>query len=467
MKKTLRFAAAAALLFVFASPALAEDIDDLQRTVRALENRLHQLEGANNAAEAATRSQVLDILQEMQLESHPNDFRVYWNKGIHFDTASGDFKLQVGGSFMVDMGWIDSEEDENLNKNTKDGTEIRRARLFVKGTIYKDVYFKWQMDWANGTAVVKDMYLRLLHIPVLGNITMGHFFEPFGMEGQSSGLRKMFAEGALTETLTPGRNVGIMANNQLFDKRVTWAVGMFRTTNDQGIIREDGTYSVTGRLTALPWYANGGEQLLHLGVSFSHRRNSDDGFREYTEGEHHWDDVVFSDTGTFTARNSNLYGAEVALVEGPFSFQGEFVANSLTGTPNDSGDDFNDPCFAGFYLSTSYFLTPGDHRNYSTKTATFGRITPKKNFREDGGWGAWEIAMRYSYLDLIAPGLSTHEASGYRAAVANRMRAATIGLNWYLNPNTRVTWNYIIGRADSQNVSAEYSVFLMRVQMDF
>ncbi len=467
MRTTLKLATMLALVFAATAPAVAGDVEELQRTVRALESRLQQVEGANNSADAATRSQVLDILQEMQLEEHPNDFRVFWNNGLHFQTADQRFKIQTGGSLVADMGWIDGEEDELLGQNLHDGTEIRRARLFVKGTIYKDVYFKWQLDWASGHVAVADVYVKLLNIPVLGNITMGHFIEPFGMDVAHSTLRGMFAEPGLPTVLMPGRNVGIMANNHAFDKRMTWAIGMFRTTDSAGVIREDGTYAVTGRITGLPWYANDGEQLLHLGVAYSHRRNSDDGISYSTEGEHHWDNVGFSSTGTINARNSNLFGAEVALVHGPFSFQGEYVANSLSGTSDSGSDDFNDPCLSGFYLEASYFLTPGDRRNYNPSTGTFGRITPKRNFREDGGWGAWEVAVRYSYLDFVEEGLSTKDASGHRAAVANRLRNATIGLNWYLNPNTRVTWNYIIGCADSENVSAEFSAFLMRVAVDF
>ena len=476
MKKTLALAAVAALLFTFATPVQADNIEDLQRTVRALENRIHQLEGANNSAEAATRAQVLDILEEMQLEQHPNDFRVYWKNGIHFDTADGNFKLQTGGSLQIDIGWIDAEEDELLKHNTKDGTEVRRARLFVKGTIYKDIYFKWQIDWQSGHVSVKDAFLRLMNIPVLGNVTMGHFFEPFSMEGQSSGLRLMFAEPALPIVLAPGRNVGIMASNQLFDKRMTWAIGMFRTTDGAGVVREDGTYAVTGRITGLPWYENEGRKLLHLGASFSHRRNSDDGISYSTEGEHHWDDIPFSSTGTFQARNSNLFGAELALVHGPFSVQAEFLANATSGTNDTSklegqdytiDGDFNDPCFVGYYVAASYFLTPGDHRSYDPKTGVFGRITPQKNFREDGGWGAWEIAYRYSSIDFVEPNIPGKDVSTYRGDVANRLRNATIGLNWYLNPNTRITWNYIFSHADSRYVSAEASIFMMRMQIDF
>ena len=55
----------------------------------------------------------------------------------------------------------------------------------------------------------------------------------------------------------------------------------------------------------------------------------------------------------------------------------------------------------GFYVQGSYLLT-GEHRPYNRALGIFSGIRPKRNFLEDGGWGAWELAARYSYLDLAA-----------------------------------------------------------------
>ncbi|RPJ81091.1 MAG: porin, partial [Acidobacteria bacterium] len=40
----------------------------------------------------------------------------------------------------------------------------------------------------------------------------------------------------------------------------------------------------------------------------------------------------------------------------------------------------------------------------------------------------------------------------------------TAGLNWYLNPNTRIMWNYV--RADLENRGTA-DIFQMRFQIDF
>ena len=54
------------------------------------------------------------------------------------------------------------------------------------------------------------------------------------------------------------------------------------------------------------------------------------------------------------------------------------------------------------------------------------------------GSGAWEVAVRWSYIDLDdAPVLG-----GY-------LDDLTFGVNWWLNPNMRVMFNYI--NADLNN----------------
>jgi phosphate-selective porin OprO/OprP len=140
-----------------------------------------------------------------------------------------------------------------------------------------------------------------------------------------------------------------------------------------------------------------------------------------------------------------VFGAEAALVYGPFSLQGEYM---YSGVDTPGGED---PSFQGAYVYASYFLT-GEHRAYKTSAAAFDRVKPKKNFGA-GGPGAWEVGLRYSYLGLNDGEIEGGELSDF-----------TVGLNWYLNPNTRFMLNYVhadldgVGNADG---------FQMRGQIDF
>ena len=67
--------------------------------------------------------------------------------------------------------------------------------------------------------------------------------------------------------------------------------------------------------------------------------------------------------------------------------------------------------------------------------------------------GAWEAALRYSYLDLNDDDIHGHRVSDL-----------TAGLNWYLNPNVRISCNYVY--SDVQD-SGFANIFQIRLQITF
>ena len=135
-------------------------------------------------------------------------------------------------------------------------------------------------------------------------------------------------------------------------------------------------------------------------------------------------DDKLADTGDIATTRTNLINGELAWVWGPFSLQGEYYQAFL----NDTGN----PSFWGFYAYGSLCLT-GENRKYDTSDGAFESITPRRNFDPfQGGWGAWELAARYSYIDLNSNGINGGKEGNL-----------TLGLNWYLNPNVRLMFNYI------------------------
>jgi phosphate-selective porin OprO and OprP len=114
----------------------------------------------------------------------------------------------------------------------------------------------------------------------------------------------------------------------------------------------------------------------------------------------------------------------------------------------------------------SYFLT-GELKPYDRKLGHFGQMEPLSNFsyplKDDKpaccGWGAWLIGYRYSTVDLD---------SGVVQGVV--VGAHIIGLNWYLNPNTRFMLNYVLADVSkNQNGVSEglMQVFEIRCHIDF
>ena len=105
-----------------------------------------------------------------------------WKNGFQLNSPDGQFKLKFGGRINLDFSFADTDAAvEGLLGPIEDGNEFRRARLVFSGTIYNNVEFKAEYDFAGGSADFTDIYLGLRETPV-GNIRIGHFFEPFSIE---------------------------------------------------------------------------------------------------------------------------------------------------------------------------------------------------------------------------------------------------------------------------------------------
>lgn len=406
------------------------------------------------------------------LPADDNDFRVYWKDGLRFETANKAFKLQIGGRIQYDWGFFSGDGIEDAGIPLDDGTEFRRARLFVGGTVYDNIEFKAQYEFAGkeeqkdtvdtssgGEETVefkdtrpgfKDVYLGILDTPV-GNLRLGHFKEPFSLqELTSSKYITLMERSSVVEAFAPSRNSGAMLSDTFNDERGTWAVGLFRDTDDAAFERGDSDWAGTGRITYLPIDDKESSTLVHVGLAYSYRGADDDKVRYRARPEAHLVDR-FVDTGTIAADSSSLAGVEAAWVKGPFSIQGEYMNADV------DADGISNPDFDGFYVQTSYFLT-GESRPYKNSEGSFSRVKPKANFGSGGGPGAWEVALRYSSIDL-----EDGDVGG--DIEQSRLDNIGAGLNWYLNPNTRFMLNYI--HADQDVIGSNAELLMLRFQIDF
>lgn len=422
---------------------LRAELETHRQRQAELEERISQLEAAQREKESVLQQEI-DQLREVRTEPAPTDFRASWRDGLRLTTHDNRFDMRIGGRLMFDWVWIGEDDDIRADfGRQEDGVRVRRARLGMQGTLYENIDYKLEFDFAGGTVGLTDAFIGLTDFP-FGRLLMGHFKEPFGMEQLMSSNVVTFAERALPNVVTPGRNVGFMLHDTLCDQRMTWAAGVFRDTDDTGFATDDGGYNLTARLTGLPWYRDEGASLLHLGIAYSHR-NPDDTVRYRARPEVSLGDR-FVDTGNVPADRVDLLGLEAAWVAGPLSLQGEYIMARV-----DLAND-GDANLDGYYAQASYFLT-GERRSYRTSTGIFGGVRPRHNFRFGGGPGAWELKARYSNLDL-------NDAPAQGGKLSN----IGAGVNWYLNPNTRVMWDYI--HADVEG-SGQADILIMRLQVFF
>ena len=364
---------------------------------------------------------------------------------LQFESEDKDFKFRLGGRIMLDGAIYDEDKTPLGNQ-----AEVRRARLYMSGTLWRAWQFKTQFDFAGNKIGIRDLYLKYTGFKPV-TITVGNFKEPFSLEGSTSSRYITFIERSMQDIFTPPRNMGIGVNTN--GSNWSAAAGLFADgiddTEPTGV---DESYGITGRLTFAPILED--TQVLHFGAAASYRAMSDgnNSLKLEARPEAHTSDQKLVSTGTLTDVDSvNRYNVEAAWVQGPLSVQGQYVMMDVS---RNSG--FDDLSFNGYYVEGSWFLT-GENRVYNHKKGVFNY--PKvKSIAGMGGMGAWQIALRFSSLDLTDG-----------SVIGGEEQNITAGLNWYATPNMRFMANYTqvidVDRPGNIHDGDEPGVFQVRAQV--
>ncbi len=378
-----------------------------------------------------------------------NSFTTYWKDGLRIESANKDFKIKMGGRIQYDVMFISQDDSLNAHFDAENGSEFRRVRLYTSGTVYNNIKFKFQVDFAPGKVVLKDVYIQLIKIPVVGNIRIGHMKEPFGMEMLTSSNFITFMERSLTNQFDFDRSLGLMIFNQHFNKRLSWFAGYFYPDFNTGRYHGD-QYHFTCRVAGLPVYRPESKyRVLHLGLGYSYQFHNNKEFSYKTRPEAHLAPKYLS-IKIDELNTHNSFKGEFALVLGSISFQSEYTISGIKPSASSSSTEEN-YLLDAFFGAISWFIT-GEHKNYNPSKTAFDRLKPKKNFGK-GGVGAFELALRFSSINLNDEDLS-----------GGQMNNVTAGLNWYLNPATKFAFNYIFTDVKTLGKS---NIFQMRFQITF
>jgi phosphate-selective porin OprO/OprP len=284
----------------------------------------------------------------------------------------------------------------------------------------------------------------------VGLITVGHHYEPFGREVQTSSKYITFMERSLVAQLAPERSTGISVANS-FGDNWDWRIGAFRASNSYGDDTGNlgaGEWAYTARIEGQLWSDDNGS--LSGGLSGSYRNEPEGinavGLRDefastsIRGGSHMLPSLAGS---VVVDGETKLWGADLAYLRGPWHAMAEYA----TADVNAAGGSADLDAWAA---QVGYFIT-GETRGW--KDGDFSRTTPAGNYGDGDNVGAWEVAVRYDTADLDNGGVTGVEMDQW-----------TLGLNWYLNPNTRVMLNY--GEADYDGIG-EVEFFGMRFAIDF
>jgi len=356
-------------------------------------------------------------------------------------------EVKFGGRIMYDMAAWGAEEFDYT------GSEFRRVRFYSSGKMYGTVKYKLQLDFSGGKVSFKDVWMELNKLPIQGNLRVGHFKEPIRLEALTSSKYITFMERGLPIAMSPERNTGAMYHITICEK-LSLQTGVFRQSDDFGNDKTaNNNINITSRATYLA--INDGDKLLHLGVANSKRKSDDKTYSFSSRAENHLGNKLMDVEFNNQVKDINIIAGEIAYVNGSLSLQAEALQTNIN-TEIGQWNTPNNHEIISYYGQVSYFLT-GESRPYKSSLAGFGRVNPKNNYGENG-WGAFEIAARFSAIDMQESG---------------SLEDITIGLNWYLNPNTRVMLNYVMGEITNgaelynESKTTTENAVMMRIQLDF
>ncbi len=378
---------------------------------------------------------------------HSNaQFTAKWDNGFKLQSADKNFKLKFGGRIQYDVAYINQSDSLTAQfGEITNGAEFRRVRLFNSGTIYSNVKYKLQLDFAAGKIVFKDVYIEFLKIPVVGSIRVGHFKEPFRLGSLTSSKYITFMERSNFESFSEDRNSGMMIRNSYKDNKFAWQLGTFRSSNAVGDSpASNDEINLAARISSLILNNKEKKEFIHLGVGYNYRNPKLDIYTIKVRPEAHLTPKYLSTNIIEDIDRVLLLNLEFAYSRGPFAIQSEYLVANLNSKVN-----YN---LSGYYVFVSYFLTK-EQRPYKSSYDGFNRVKPNKNAINNVGKGAWQIALRYSYMDLDDKDLQ-----------GGTMNDITLGLNWFLNPAVAIKFNYIYSYMTADNIA---HIAQMRFQIDF
>lgn len=366
------------------------------------------------------------------------DWRNNWP--THYVFADGaDLGLSLKYQFDLDRFNNDkgTYEDAQTNRRKEFGFFIRKKGVYDATAVFDFQAKTWL-----------DVFFRLQTKAVLGEdagaVRVGFMKTPVGFEGNTSTGTTSFMETSLPmQAVYANRRIGV--DWALTRKAYLVQLGYYNGGNLQGDL--DGRM-VAGRAAWTPLNSPG--DVLHLGGSLSREdpKGTWDGRGHYNPPSARLRALPEAglitqrliDSGTLSPANHiDRRGLEGLWIHGPWSVQSEYLDAKVK--------LLDKPAYKahGWYAFGSWVLT-GESRTYSGGNVS--DVQPK------GPWGAVELLVRYSTLDLDdgpTQGGNEHDW--------------TLGANWYVTKYLKFQANYVRAFSDRHDVRIDPHIFEVRAQI--
>lgn len=387
--------------------------------IQALDDKVHLLE-ANQTAQS-------DLTKKAPVVSAGRD-------GFSISSPDKAFSLKVGGYVQADgKTFYDNTTLNNF-------FIVRRARLTFDGKLGKYIEIRLSPEFGNGTVQLYDAYADLKYRPYAA-LRGGKFKTPLGLEELQNDSELTFIERALPFDLVPNRDEGF----QVFGDVASFFTYQFATMN--GAL--DGTNidgdtnkgkDLIARVFLTPFSKHGPSALRGLGFGVASSTGRQNGTAQSpalpsfkTLGQN----IFFSYApGAFASGRRLRYTPQLYYYSGPFGLMAEYVESGQTIAGTISNRTISrDITNHAWQVAGSWVLT-GEKKTYRGVIPSKGL----EGIKGSNGIGAWELAARITELNIDPTAFQVKFADPTKSAQA--ARAWTVGLNWYLSRNARISMNY-------------------------
>ncbi len=416
-----------------------------------------------------------------------------WDNGLQLQSDDDRFHVHIGGNFQIDSTWpmapnsaFEVPGGDISGAGGSSATFLRRARLRIDGDIYNQFDYILEYDFAHASnenngiqppsfsnisssPTPMNIWLQIREVPLVGDVRIGNQTKPIGFtnqvyQGFLPFMERADNEDAFYAPFDNGNAIGVSVRNRTDNERITWQYGIYRPlTNAYAIGINKGEWG--GRVTGLPIYEDEGRELLHLGLGTLNGELPQNELRvrarPLLRNGPGYAVPILVDTGVVGGSRQYTIAPELAAVYGPWTLQAEWTGQFLTDAVASSGQNQGTVFYNGGYAQVLYFLT-GEYQTYNKAVGAFGRVTPNNDYHQLSGdsvhgYGAWQLGLRFSYLDL-----------NNKAIQGGTVYDMTLGLNWFLTANMKFQANYILEHRDQPGVQPAWISGLgVRAAYDF
>jgi phosphate-selective porin OprO/OprP len=373
------------------------------------------------------------------------------NGRLSLTSADGRFSAALRLTGQYDMGYYMQSARAralSLGPNLSSGDNFRRAQIGLQGKVFGDFSYYFNIDYGSGgsTGTETPGHIQQAYIEYDG---LAPFAFRIGSHPAATGLDDTYAatDQLFLERAAPAdaaRNMGggdgrdaielLYLGDRLF------ASLAYTGDKVQGTGAFDEQQAVVGRLATVVYSDNDWRVVTSAAATDVFRPDgtaaASNGARPFTISNPPELNVDDNSTKFVSAAGANVTDAWNWNLEGAVTYDSVLAqagyfkyGMDLRGVTSLRGQAFD-----GWYGEASWVLT-GESRGWSSAAGAFTGPKPRVNFSLAGdGWGAFEVAARYSDLDLNDnAGLvgSAVPAGGIRGG---EQRIVTMGLNWYPDP---------------------------------